>query len=217
MEAETRIKVEFGDVSFGARAAATTLKFGISNEEPARHVGQCYMEYRKRRLIGRIVLGDEMPEQSSFLDRNVIDGIFDTHNPSFGDDYVSLRITFDSSEIEPSKLIEFRHKSGWILIESIKEIPKPEKKTDSGKTLWEGEPIARLGIDNKLVQKLFDNEIKDIGDLIGLALGHQDISFSSIGIAKGRQETILEKLGLFFEDQGIDNPIDLSAKEGGGE
>ena len=97
-----QIKVEFGDVSFGARAASTTIKFGINSEDPGQHVGKCYLEYRKRRLAGRIVLGDDMPSQSTFVDRNVIEGLFDTHNPSFGDDTISLKVTFDSSEINPA-------------------------------------------------------------------------------------------------------------------
>ena len=205
-----QIKVEFGDVSFGARAAATTLKFDISPDDPAAFVGRCYMEYRKRRLVGRIILGDDMPEQGTFVDRLRLDGLFDTHNPSFGDDKISLRITFDASEIAPEDLLKFCHKSGWIQIDQIQEIPKPAKDKvyeDDG-MFWESEPIARLGLDNKLVQSLFDGGVKQVGDLVQVALGHHEsISFESLKIPKGRQATIREKLELFIEDCGVENPL----------
>jgi hypothetical protein len=210
-----QLKVDFGAVSIDDRAASATLTMKLDPERHGTtggHVGEIYDTLRKRRLTGQLLLGDDLPSQTNMFGRDCIDGSCDTHNPSFGDETFSLRVTFDKAEISTETLTHFAKKSGWFVINDVGDIPdgNEEQAATEQAELWESAPIAQLGLDNKLCQQIFDQGVKTVGRMVRV-MGGNDLEFADAskinGVTKARTKTIGSKLEQFFESINKPNPL----------
>ena len=104
-------------------------------------------------------------------------------------------------------MVEFSHKTGFIQIKEVVDIPKTAKVNSGSKTILEDEPSARLGLDDNLVKTMFDGGIKTVGHVIELVKGKHEKSLKELKIARARQKTIQQKLGLFYESEGVPFPM----------
>ena len=204
----TLLKVKFGkQVSFGERSASIGIKFPIKDQD---HVGYIWANYYKRRFIGRLLLGDAMPNQKT-LDgekRLVVAGAFDTQKPSFGETDSSLTLTFEQREVCPNDLVKLGGADGLLEIQEITEIPDEPKEKKTGKTLWETRDITEIGLANTHAGKCVKQGVTTVGDLVDVILGShpQFDTLTKLGVPKSSHEKVQEKLDLFFEDQGVENP-----------
>lgn len=212
--------VKFSDVTIGERAVAVSVSFKLKKEDPAKHVGHVWSELYKRRLTGKIILGDDMPNQKRMDERPTIESAFDTGKPSFGEEEATLRITFDGTAIDANLLSQFSHKTGWLLVDAIGEIPakkKPEvekKKREEKKSTtrttkdgWRKVSIQQIGIDNRLVKKMFEADVKRVGDVLDLIDGKfKKTTLEKLKITPTQLTKIKQKLGLYLEDKGEEIP-----------
>lgn len=212
--------VKFSDVTIGERAAAVSVSFKLKSDDPAAHVGHVWQELYKRRLTGKIILGDDMPNQKRMDERPEIEAAFDTGKPSFGEEEATLRITFDRTGVDANLLIMFSHKTGWLLVDAIGDIPKAvsekvqkekrEQQRSTTRITSDGvrkTAASQIGLTNTMLKKLFDADVKRVGDVIDLVTGEfEGATLESLKITKTQLTKIRQKVGLYLEDKGQEIP-----------
>lgn len=206
---KTQILVSFKDVSFHERSASTTLKIPINEDDPEKHVGHVWSNYSKRRFIGSLYHGDALPnnKQIEGIPRLIVEGAFDTHKPSFSENDISLKITFEKREISADDLVKFSGAVGWLEIEEITDIPEKPKSKSKSSELWQSVTIDKLGLNNQFSKSLKEKGVDTVGDIVDVLLEESEFSLEDLDVTEARQQAIKQKLELFFEDQGTENPL----------
>lgn len=207
-----QFKVDTNAISFGQRMVSTSLKFALSESKPENHVGRIWKDLSNRRLIGRLILGDDQPEQQNFAGRSVIEGAFDTHKPGFSEDHATLKISFDGNEIDLELLLTFKYKTCWIQIDSIEEIPEEEKTPAKKKEKqWRDEKISVLGFSGVTGRALADSQIATVGEMVDVIEGKAKLfdSIDSILTTPARAKKAVEKTALWLETNAPGFKLDI--------
>ena len=202
--------VELSAVSIGERSASVTVTRKLCTKNPEAHVGVIWRKFSKRRLSGTLYVGDDKPEQSNFGDRITVAGVFDTGQASFKTETASFKVSFDHGEIDAEDLIKLSFKKCWLVIDSNKEQPAPEKpeKKKAKPLAWQTQSITELGIDDRVAAKFTNNGVKHISDVIAVLAGeHKEQSIESLKLTQKQVVQTTAKADLFFDDIGVVNPM----------
>lgn len=215
------IKCQLTGFSAGGTCAITAqIPFkSLEVEEQFDEQNEFRKQFFKKQLSGRVILGDDMPNQTKlFKDQVVLEGPFTTHLPKIKPaEAITMRLTFGNdsvSKLSGKQIISINKADAWLIIDAMEEL-EDEPTANDTQQLWESRPTAELGLDSGVVTKMFDAGVKSIGRVVKI-ISSEDPEFDHLtdvpGIAKGRAQTIVSKLDPWFKVNGFECP-ELSAAE----
>jgi hypothetical protein len=113
---------EFGGVSIGD----ATGSLGLKIDRAWLPLGKADTNFCGRRLTGTIIVGENDPNQKSFLDDGDyrIDGTFDVKRLGVTPGDYSIRLTFALSEIDVGVLSHFAKQKGRLFVEGTEDLPE---------------------------------------------------------------------------------------------
>lgn len=220
-QTQEKIKCQLSSFSAGGTCAITAIiPFkNLDVDEQFDEQNEFRKRFYKKQLSGRVILGDDMPEQKKlFKGQVVLEGPFTTHLPKIKPtESISMRLTFANDsvgELSGKQILSINKADAWLIVDDMEEV-KDDPADNGTQQLWESRPTAELGLDNGLVKKMFDAGVKSIGRVVNIVNG-DDSEFDSLtdvpGIAKGRAQTIVSKLEPWFKSNGFECP-ELSAAD----
>lgn len=200
------IKVEVQGVNLGKRALCATLKFALAEKKPDKDVANIWKTLSRRRLLGSLKFGGDDPDQEFIngTERLEVRGSFDTHKPAFDEEHATLKLTFDSDEVDEVDLIKFRFSDAWLCIDEITDIPaKSHDELDD----WRSWPLGLVGLDGPLTERMTNIDVRDVGGLVDLLNGDYPLhTFESLKL-KGKKPAAIKKVEWLFEEKGIESPL----------
>lgn len=215
---QKRYSCTFGNsVNVGAESIGVTVTVKLPEAITDAQFVELLRTFRKRRLSGLLVLGADHPQQTNaFDDRTTVEGTFDTGVPSCPEGLLSVRLTFNTQEVDARRFQEILGKDGWLVINSVSEIPQSKatkKQLAEGQEelfKWQQEPPAVLGLGETTANSLAEASIQSIGRLVSI-LNEEDEEIPSLtglrNIGEGRIDAIRQKLELYFQQHDIESPL----------
>ena len=188
---------------------------GETEDQIAEALRYYEIEFAYSRISGTLMLGEDMPNQKNFDERTTFEATFDIQKVGYNaaKEIFSTTLSFGRKDVTPTQLDKFSYQEGWLVIDKLDEIPKPakkEKENPAQAQLWTAVPIAALGLDNKLVEEIFKQNVKSVGRMVSIIKG-EDRKYASLdkldGVTKARAKTIRGKIDTFFEGRPENNPL----------
>lgn len=150
--------VTFGSINIGVETASVGIKIGrgVINLNMADEL------FCGRRLTGKIILGkiDEGDGQGKLIDDvdHEVQGAFDVSKFSCNKKQIGITASFSLEDIDIAELSVFSSKPGRLVIDSVGEIPEPEKKEPPLKGKKGGDLAVSGPWRNVSLDELFDPE-----------------------------------------------------------